>query len=316
MKNLIFVIIGLLIFLSCNQVEPIQSKNLESVEKNNLPEIDFTFYKPVTSRFDSLRSNAYIEAKVDSSNNIYWQFTDKILTKTVVIARLDSIRSELSGNRKGVFDIDLRIDKNVRQRDYKDMEELLRKAGFLGINHINHNYQRLKSKLPPWSGLPKIDLNNPIRKSKYDEIVMMICHETEKGILSTDGTSKFKFYSEIQSCIEEIDEFTGFKIIFIRSIGDKYYLNNDELSLDSFLEKLELFYSDLEKSKKTITVLNSDGDGTFDSYLKIYTTIRKAYRYSRNSLAFKKFGKQYDELLIGDRKLITQEIPVVISQNN
>ena len=69
-----------------------------------------------------------------------------------------------------------------------------------------------------------------------------------------------------------------------------------------------------EDPKKAIISLKNDRGTKYRTFLTVYNELKAAYTELRNEESEKRYGKQYDRLTKDQRKLIRNEIPLVISE--
>ena len=69
-----------------------------------------------------------------------------------------------------------------------------------------------------------------------------------------------------------------------------------------------------ENPKKAIISLKNDRGTKYKTFLTVYNELKAAYRELRDEASQRKYGKLYDRLSKDQRKLIRDEIPLVISE--
>jgi biopolymer transport protein ExbD len=73
--------------------------------------------------------------------------------------------------------------------------------------------------------------------------------------------------------------------------------------------------SDLaERPTKAIISLKNDRGTSYETYLMVYNELQAAYSELRNDAALKRYGKEYKTLSVTERKLIRNDIPLILSE--
>ena len=69
-----------------------------------------------------------------------------------------------------------------------------------------------------------------------------------------------------------------------------------------------------ESPQRAIISLRNDRGTNYETYLEIYNEIMGAYNELRNELSLQRYGSIYDNLDIEQRRVVREEIPMIISE--
>ena len=69
-----------------------------------------------------------------------------------------------------------------------------------------------------------------------------------------------------------------------------------------------------ESPKKAIVSLRNDRGTHYFRYLEVYNELKAAYNELRNERAQQQFGRFFDDLDQDQRKMIVNEIPLILSE--
>ena len=98
-------------------------------------------------------------------------------------------------------------------------------------------------------------------------------------------------------------------------------VRGEPMNIDNLKDNTKLFISNprneedkAENPKKAIISLKNDRGTKYKTFLTVYNELKAAYTELRNEEAEKRYGKLYEYLDKEQRKIIRNEIPLVISE--
>lgn len=105
------------------------------------------------------------------------------------------------------------------------------------------------------------------------------------------------------------------------NLSDQLIFRGEPLEIPKLKDKVKRFISNPDNSpmlasnpKKAVVSLINDRKTTYKTYIAVYDQIKKAYNELRDERAKRKFGKAYDSCTKLQRREISAEIPMILSE--